>query len=320
MNKYPKISVVIPVYNVEKCISRCLESVVKQTLLDIEIICVNDGTKDNSVAIIQEYMKTDNRISLVNKENGGLSSARNAGIKQASGKYLMFLDSDDFLSENACERIYVESLETNADIIVFGSNIFPSYPRPNDWLRKVLSPKTKFYREFEPDALFKHQGATPFVWRNCVKRSLLDKTDILFDETVRFGEDLIFQLCLFPQAESIAFISDKLYNYRWYREGSLMETTGRNFEEKFKLHIGMVKIITNYWEEKGFLDMYGAEYLGWLIRFLIVDLCENDFIEKKEYAKEIYDILEDKNILKYKNKLELKETFTFLFFLRIVNK
>ncbi len=90
MNKHPKISVVIPIYNVQKYLSRCLESVVNQTLMDIEILCVNDGTKDDSIEIVRQYMKYDERIILINKENGGLSSARNAGLAQASGKYIMF--------------------------------------------------------------------------------------------------------------------------------------------------------------------------------------------------------------------------------------
>ena len=319
MKKNPKISIIIPVYNVEKYLSRCLDSVVNQTLVDIEIICVNDGTKDNSVAIIEAYMEHDDRIVLVNKENGGLSSARNAGIEIANGEYLMFVDSDDYLAENACERLYIEHLENNADIIVFGSNIFPLNPYPSDWLRKVLSPWSKYYDKFEIDALFYHQGATPFVWRNCVKRNFLENTGLMFDESVLFGEDLIFQLCLFPQANNIAFIADKLYHYRWYREGSLMETTGRDFEQKFQLHIGMVKIITDFWKEKGFLDLYGAEYLAWMIRFLIVDLCERKLVNQKEYAKDIYDLLSSVGLLEKQEKLSKKEKFTFEYFLKLLN-
>ena len=110
MDKRPKVSVIIPIYNVESYLSRCLESLVNQTLLDIEIIGVNDGTKANSVQIIREYMALDHRISLVEKENGGLASARNAGLKVSSGEIVLFLDSDDYLAENACERIYEEYL------------------------------------------------------------------------------------------------------------------------------------------------------------------------------------------------------------------
>ena len=95
-----KVSVVIPIYNVEEYIEECLCSVLNQTLKDIEIVCVNDGTKDNSMSIVEKYKGQDDRIVIVNKENGGLSSARNAGIEQAEGEYIYFLDSDDFIAEN----------------------------------------------------------------------------------------------------------------------------------------------------------------------------------------------------------------------------
>ena len=104
MEVRPKISVVIPIYNVEAYLSRCLESVVNQTLLDIEIICVNDGTKDHSVDVVKKYKDIDDRIQLVEKKNGGLASARNAGMKVATGQMILFLDSDDYLALNACER------------------------------------------------------------------------------------------------------------------------------------------------------------------------------------------------------------------------
>ena len=94
-----KVSVIIPVYNVEKYIRQCLESVTNQTLKDIEIIVVNDGTKDNSMKIVEEYL-SDERMKIINKENGGLSSARNAGIKATQGKYICFIDSDDFIDNS----------------------------------------------------------------------------------------------------------------------------------------------------------------------------------------------------------------------------
>ena len=104
MVKRPKISVIIPIYNVEDYLNRCLESVVNQTLFDIEIIGVNDGTKDDSVAVIRKYMALDKRIQLVEKENGGLSSARNAGLEVATGELILFLDSDDYLCKGAFEK------------------------------------------------------------------------------------------------------------------------------------------------------------------------------------------------------------------------
>ena len=102
----PLVSVLIPVYNVEKYLERCLDSILKQTLTKIEIICVNDGSTDNSLSILKEYQKKDSRIIIVNKENGGLPSARNAGLDRAEGKYVGFVDSDDYIEPNMFQKLY----------------------------------------------------------------------------------------------------------------------------------------------------------------------------------------------------------------------
>lgn len=139
MIKEPKFSIIIPVYNVENYLSECLDSVIKQTIMDLEIICVNDGTKDHSREILEEYQKQDARIQIIDKVNGGLSSARNAGLAAATGEYILFLDSDDYLEQSACERILYEILEHHPDIIVFGTHIFPYYPWPTEWhIRRIL--------------------------------------------------------------------------------------------------------------------------------------------------------------------------------------
>lgn len=113
-----KVSVIIPVYNVEKYLRQCLDSVINQTLKDIEIICVNDGSTDNSPQILEEYAAKDNRIKIINKTNGGLSSARNAGMEVAQGEFIGFVDSDDYLDLNFYESLYNRAKETNSDIVV----------------------------------------------------------------------------------------------------------------------------------------------------------------------------------------------------------
>lgn len=101
-----KISVVVPVYNVEKYIGQCLDSILGQTLKDIEIICINDGSKDNTLEILKDYAQKDSRIILIDKENEGLSKARNQGTEIASGEYISFIDSDDWIDENYLEALY----------------------------------------------------------------------------------------------------------------------------------------------------------------------------------------------------------------------
>ena len=115
-----KVSIIVPVYNVEKYLSKCLESLINQTLKDIEIICVNDGSTDNSLSILKEYANKDSRIKIIDKQNEGVSVARNTGIEVATGEYLIFVDSDDYLVENACEKALNTIEHNNSDICIFG--------------------------------------------------------------------------------------------------------------------------------------------------------------------------------------------------------
>lgn len=120
MEKYcPKVSIIIPVYNVEKYIRQCLESVINQTYKNIEIIVINDGTKDGSMKIVEEYLE-DKRIKIINKNNGGLSSARNKGIEEATGEYIYFLDSDDWIEKDTIEVL----VKNSKDVDIIEANFF----------------------------------------------------------------------------------------------------------------------------------------------------------------------------------------------------
>ena len=135
----PAISVIIPIYNVEKYLRRCLDSVKNQTFPDWEAICVNDGSPDNSAEILEEYAKKDARFKIVNKENGGLSDARNAGMAVASGKYILYLDSDDFIHPQTMEIAYSLALRDGSDIVSF---TYDRIYRPQLMVRHVLKMDT----------------------------------------------------------------------------------------------------------------------------------------------------------------------------------
>lgn len=294
-----KVSIIVPVYNVEKYLSACLTSCLNQTLYDIEIICVNDGSTDSSLNILQKFSEADNRIVIVDKENGGLSSARNAGIKVACGNIIMFLDSDDYLSPTACERIWRETLEAPTDIIIFGTNIFPLVPEPDNWLRRVLTVKTHRYNKFTPKVLFDEPSAKPFVWRQAFAKKLFYENKLFFNEDVKYGEDMVFQLEMFPHAESFAFISDALYNYRWYREGSLMSSLREDIDQRIAQHLSFVEIITEYWEKQGWLELYGKEYMEWLLSFLVVDIKNKAVQKENEHFERLNEILTKYRLKKY---------------------
>ncbi len=313
MVKRPKISVIIPIYNVEDYLNRCLESVVNQTLFDIEIIGVNDGTKDDSVAIIRKYMALDKRIQLVEKENGGLSSARNAGLEVATGELILFLDSDDYLALNACERIYEEYLNHSADIIVFGSTPFPEIPEPDAWVVWNLACRDVYYSKFHPDALFKEPAGNPFAWDRAFSREFLMKNHLKFSEDVLFGEDLVFIFQAAPLAKGIQFISDKLHFYQCFRQGSLMNKYNGVNERKLSQHVRNMRVITDFWYKKGFLKKWSKEYTAWFIRFIGSDLIVDRPANSRQLIHDVKEIMDDYHMKYGRLKLKGIEAFCKIF-------
>jgi glycosyltransferase involved in cell wall biosynthesis len=301
MGRGEKISVIIPVYNVERYLPRCLESCISQTLYDVEFICVNDGSTDGSLQILKDYAALDGRIKIISKENGGLSSARNVGLDAACGEWIMFLDSDDFLTANACMRVWVESEEANTDIIAFGAELYPKNPRPDVWYERTLYIGTRRYFGFKPEILFKEPGAKPFVWRQAYRKSFLDRVGVKFDDG--YGEDIIFQFKVFPHAENVSFISDRLYVYRWYRQGSLMAQVNSLPSSKLEQHLSIVDRILSYWSERGITEKYGVYTLDWVLEFIVNDLIENDYEKKKEYASALLDMIDRYGLKKYRSQL-----------------
>ncbi len=320
MIKGPKFSIIIAVYNVENYLSQCLDSVVNQTLLDIEIICVNDGTKDHSRSVLEQYQKRDDRIQIVDKANGGLSSARNAGLRVAIGDYVVFLDSDDYLECGACERLYYEILEHRPDVIVFGTHIFPYYPWPDPWLINNLTTRTRAYNDGGMESLLRENGATPFVWRDCFKREFLSENNILFDEKIRFAEDLIFQFMAFPLARQVIFISDKLYHYRWNRAGSLMNNAARDPYQKYMHHINAMHAVADFWREKGFLEKYRQEFMAWTVSFMGWDLYNYQGHKKEELIRRLCRFWAKYELLNHTGKLSLKQKIYCTYFLKYCKK
>lgn len=299
-----KVSVIVPVYNVEKYLSTCLSSCINQTLFDIEIICVNDGSTDNSLSILEAFAKADQRIKIVNKPNGGLSSARNVGIREACGEMIMFLDSDDFLALNACERVWKETLEVPTDIVIFGSRIFPEEPRASKWHYSVLNVWTHRRECFTPSVLFDEPNAKPFVWRQAFHRKFFTAYGLEFDERVKYGEDMVFQMEIFPHGSHFSFISDKLYNYRWYREGSLMSLYRSDMDEKIRQHLDFVVYIAEYWKNQGWLELYGKEFTQWLLEFLVSAIRNKEVQYAPEHLKKVNALIQQFNLTQYLNKVD----------------
>lgn len=236
-----KVSVIIPIYNVEKYIEECLLSAMHQTLNGIEIICVNDGTKDNAMEIVNRYAGEDSRIHVINKENGGLSSARNTGLQHASGEYVYFLDSDDYIAENMLEVLYQEAVKDDLDNIYFDAESFFE----NDELETTHKQYRDYYRRpsmFEdvvsgPELFAKMENMHLFRPSACLqmpKRELLDRYHIRFYEGI-VHEDNLFSLQVVMAAEKVKHMATPFYKRR-VREDSIM-TDGQEFKRSYGYYV-----------------------------------------------------------------------------------
>ena len=221
MNKC-KLSIIVPVYGVEKYIDKCLNSLVKQSLKEIEIIVVNDGTKDNSQKIIDKYVKKyPDKIKSYIKENGGQGSARNYGLEKANGEYIGYVDSDDFVEKDMYKKLYNKAKENNYDIVVCGN-----YNVSEDYQNKNIDTFINNYNTDLENIFFGKMA----VWNKIYKRDILIKNKLEFKEKVWY-EDLAFTLKAIMNSNTFAFIDEPLYDYL-IREESTMNNSNvqRNLE------------------------------------------------------------------------------------------
>ena len=212
------ISVVIPIYNVEKYLKKCIESVINQTYKNLEIILVNDGSTDNSKNIIDEYSLIDNRIKVINKKNGGLSDARNVGIEIAKGDYIAFLDSDDWIELNMYEKLYSYIKQENADIVQCSYQEVYNEEVNNQKIKeeiKLISGKDSLY-----NLSGENHGKTVVVWNKIYKRELFN--DIRFPKG-KYHEDEFTTYKLLYKANKIVDLNLPLVYYR-QRDGSIMNS------------------------------------------------------------------------------------------------
>lgn len=264
-----RISLIVPVYNVEGYLDACLESLVGQTLSDLEVICVNDGSTDASRQILERWQRRDGRVVVIDKPNGGPSSARNAGIEVARSDYICFPDADDLMSAETCETIVSVMEGLGADVMTFGAECMPPDGAPG-WVRESLSPRDVVYDGFSPDILFK-ENSRPFAWRTACRASLLRESAIRFEEGLSLGEDQAFQFALYPRSKRTVLSSKRLYTYRVNRAGSIMRATEDDFATKMLRHADVVDCILRDWERGGYLRQYAPEMLAFVMDFALYD-------------------------------------------------
>lgn len=257
----PKVSVIVPIYNVEKYLEKCINSLLSQTLEDIQIILVNDGSKDNSGNIAKEYEKNNkNRIIYVEKENGGLSDARNYGLKYATGDFIAFLDSDDYIEKNAYEEMYNKAIEENADYVE--CDFIWEFPN------KIRVDKQYPYKNKKEMLSFVRVVA----WNKLIKRQLIIDNNLEFPKGLRY-EDVEFTYKLIPFINKFANV-DKPFIHYVQREGSIANVQNERTAEIFTVLDNVIEFYkkNNIYEE--YRDELEYNYARYLLCSSLKRMCK----------------------------------------------
>ncbi len=322
MNKI--ITIIIPIYNAQKYVKRCIESVCNQSYKNLEILCLNDGSTDNTLEILNEL--SDERIKIINKKNSGVSDTRNYGINISKGKYIMFLDADDFLEKNYIEKMYSAIKNTNSDLIISGYKEI----NKNTFVEKSIF-KNKKENQFDityPNYLEYYFTSFEFnpCWKQLIKKDLIIDNNIYFDKNIKYGEDLLFSICCYKFSQKTTYIKEYGYSY-FKNESSVMNNINISSLLKYS---NDNKMICDYILDKFVLKKSNAQKMiektfriYYSIEFKMIKSGMN-YKNFKDYSKkirndyvnyfEIYNSSQNKNIKEKLNYFLLKNELYIIFY------
>lgn len=252
----PKVSIIVPIFNAEDSLEKCIDSILAQTEENIEIILVDDGSTDNSGIICQEYATMDVRIKLIRQVNSGVSAARNNGIKNASGEYIGFVDSDDWIEPNMYEALLKRADETNADVVMCdATTVYNNGKTEIDTITQLDGDVVLNKSDFSPKLLLEMAGSTC----RCIYRY---NDNLQFPLGVKFSEDRIFNLYTFGYANQVAYIKQSYYNRFINNKSAVHRFHADYFDAVKKSADGISKAIKGAWNDD---EIYQTAYLGQFI-------------------------------------------------------
>lgn len=241
MNKNPLISILIPVFNIERYIGVCLESIIRQTYKNLEIIVVDDGSTDRSGEICDLYAQKDSRIKVIHKENGGLVTARKAAMKVANGDYIGYVDGDDWIGEGFFSSLVSEIIhnDTDAVIVGFSRDLFNTSTQITSVIPSGVYEKDNldcFYSNMISTGDFFRHGITTYLWNKLFKKSVIEKWQLTVDERISIGEDAAVVYPALLSCKKISVIDVCSYHYR-QREDSMLKKSASFSSEKDRLRV-----------------------------------------------------------------------------------
>ena len=279
----PKVSVIVPIYNVEEYLPKCLESLEEQTLKDIEVILVNDGSTDSSSNIAKEWAKKQKKVKAIylEKSNGGLSDARNYGLKYATGDFIAFLDSDDYVEKTIYEKMYNKAISEDADFVE--CDFVWEYPE-----KQRIDKKIEYKNKLEMLAFVR-----VVAWNKLIKRNLIYENNLEFPKGLRY-EDVEFTYKLIPHIKKYAYVNEVLVHYM-QRENSIANVQNKRTAEIFNI----LENVENYYKEKGIYDEYKDAIEYNYARYLLCSSLKRmakiaDKEEKNKQIKKTWEILNSK--------------------------
>jgi len=286
--KNPKVSVIVPVYNTEKYLRTCIESLVTQTLEDVEIVIINDGSKDSSETIIKEYIeKYPDKFVYRSQKNSGQAVARNQALDLCNGEYIGFLDSDDFVKEDMFERMYRKAVETSADYVACGYTDLTYENEKEVELQHYVASKVAY----QTKDMFMGALVSPFL--HLYRREIIEKSKVKFPEGVIY-EDTAFYLNLIPYIKTLAVIEEPLA-YRVRHSNSTMTTFKA---QKVAQIFPVIDAALEYYKQHNFYEEYKNELTYFCVRIL---LCSSigrigkveDKTKRKELVRKTLEYIEE---------------------------
>lgn len=272
-----KVSVIIPVYNKEKYIKDCIDSVFNGQLSDIEVIAVDDGSLDNSKAVLEKLSSEDSRIKLIVKENSGSSSARNMGIKNSKGKYILFLDADDYLEKGTVAKLYEKAEDNDLQVVVF--DIIKDYEDKSELWGDFSLEEDKVSNGREYLKKYLLNCCIPSACNKLWKRSLFIDNNIFFPEDIDYGEDGATVSRLMINELKVGKINKGLYHYKIHESSKIFNNNSKVYE-----YLDSYNLVMNYLEEKNFKCSESLKFT-YKYTYAYKILEEVTFFDKKMKAK-----------------------------------
>ncbi len=296
----PKVSVIVPVFNLEEFLPRCLESLLGQTFRDFEILCVDDASCDRSVQIVRMYRDRDSRLRLLQQDHAGVSAARNLGIRNARGTYLLFFDGDDWAEPDMLECLVSAAETANADVTVCSAQVHCDSTdrgtlRRLESLRRNLTVSGLLWETGEgthcPWEALALPGCWPFVWNKLIRADLIRENRIGFSEQLQLGEDGLFLQILFQYTKIIRCVEPALYHYRYQRKESATVRLFQTQQIRFSQHLGIVRNLCRELHERSLLVRNRDDLLAWTVDFLYADFLRLPGQLQPDASGEILEIL-----------------------------